>query len=317
MWVPLFIQLHGSVGTGKSGLVAEVFGFNRRLNNSRSTAQHMPRQINHGSSPLIPDRGALIRPLVVTWWLSLPFPPQRVHMVFSPHKNPSMRLEDNGFELHPLRLPRPQIPPFLLYYVPRSRPAQHSSSLLKPDVPAVRLYGPESCPISSCLRLALLYKSVPFQFVPQSPLLGLPFLQCGADTVVGAAETLLRELDSRFPRPPAAATALADTTSAAEEVALVTALQHRSVERHVEELARWVTATAAGGGGGKGEAARMERSYGQLAEVVLEHAQMEERLLFPAFESAADRGTPSSPVRFPKITGEKINFFVFWTNRST
>ncbi|RZS03803.1 hypothetical protein BHM03_00034027 [Ensete ventricosum] len=186
---------------------------------------------------------------------------------------------------------------------PRSRPAQHSSSLLKPDVPAVRLYGPESCPISSCLRLALLYKSVPFQFVPQSPLLGLPFLQCGADTVVGAAETLLRELDSRFPRPPAAATALADTTSAAEEVALVTALQHRSVERHVEELARWVTATAAGGGGGKGEAARMERSYGQLAEVVLEHAQMEERLLFPAFESAADRGTPSSPVHWDKIKG--------------
>ncbi|CAL9048734.1 unnamed protein product [Musa banksii] len=172
---------------------------------------------------------------------------------------------------------------------PRSRPAQHSSSLLTPDFPAVRLYGPESCPISSCLRLALLYKSVPFQFVPRSPLLGLPFLQCGADTVVGAADSLLRELDSRFPRPPTTATALADMTSAAEEVALVTALQHRSVERHVEELARWATEMASGGGGRKGEAARMERSYGQLAEVVLEHAQMEERLLFPAFESAADR----------------------------
>ncbi|WOL03499.1 hypothetical protein Cni_G12219 [Canna indica] len=168
----------------------------------------------------------------------------------------------------------------------------------KPSPPAVRLYGSESCLCTSLLRLALLYKSVPFQFFPRdSPLLGRPFLQCGADTVVGADDTLLREVDSMFPCPPAASPSLeearrrkwqAAAATTAEEVALATALQHRSVERHVEELARWAAEMAAGGTEMKGEAARMGKSYGQLMEVVLEHAQMEERLLFPTLEAAAD-----------------------------
>ncbi|KAG6500445.1 uncharacterized protein LOC121997020 [Zingiber officinale] len=164
--------------------------------------------------------------------------------------------------------------------------------------PTIRLYGSESCLTSSRLRLALLYKSVPYQFIPRdSPLLGRPFLQCGPDTLVGGDYTLLRELDSRFPCPRVAADALAKIGKSrwpapagteADEVALVAALQHRSLERHVEDLGRWAEEMAAGGRG-RGDSARMGRSYGLLVELVMEHAQMEERLLFPALEVAADQ----------------------------
>lgn len=67
------------------------------------------------------------------------------------------------------------------------------------------------------------------------------------------------------------------------------ALQHRSIERHLEGVSRWAEVIASGGGGGRIAAGRR---YAELVEIMLEHAQMEERFLFPLLERAAeDRGT--------------------------
>lgn len=149
----------------------------------------------------------------------------------------------------------------------------------------VKLYGKESCPIAWRIRVALLYKSVAVQFFPSD---GPVILRCGGEVAEGSADSLLRYIDSKFPRPPAVAV---ERVAAAGEAARITALQHRSVERHVGGMVQWAAElVAGGGGGGRMEARRLGRTYGQLVEVMLEHAQMEERLLFPTLEAAADRG---------------------------
>ncbi|XP_008806114.2 uncharacterized protein LOC103718891 [Phoenix dactylifera] len=167
---------------------------------------------------------------------------------------------------------------------PKNGTRSPAAAAAKPG-PIVRLYGKESCPIAWRIRVALLYKSVAVQFFPTD---GPVFLRCGGEAVEGPADSLLRYIDSKFPRPPVVAV---ERGTAAGKAALVTALQHRSVERHVEVMVRWAAELVAGGrGGGRMEARKVGRSYGQLVEVMLEHAQMEERLLFPALEAAADRG---------------------------
>lgn len=75
-------------------------------------------------------------------------------------------------------------------------------------------------------------------------------------------------------------------------------LHHRSMTWHVERMLRWSEDLAARGGRRavdpsvgtpKMEIRKFARSYTQLQEVMLEHAQMEERILFPVLESV-DRG---------------------------
>nr|CAD1817907.1 unnamed protein product [Ananas comosus var. bracteatus] len=168
--------------------------------------------------------------------------------------------------------------------------------------PIVRIYGSESCPLAWRIRAALLYKGVASEFAPsESPILRGPLVLCGdggGDAVGGSAEEMLRYVDSRFPGPPRAAAATAEEEEAA---AAAVALQHRSVERQAEGMARW--ARGDGGGGGEeeegaatgvvaAEGRRLGRRYGELVEVMLEHAGWRSGCSSPSWSEP-----PIEPVR--------------------
>lgn len=76
-------------------------------------------------------------------------------------------------------------------------------------------------------------------------------------------------------------------------------MQHRSLSWHLERMVKWAEDVVARGGHAKGDPSmgtpRMEmkkfgKSYSSLLQLLLEHAQMEETVLFQILESA-DRGT--------------------------
>ncbi|MQL73024.1 hypothetical protein Taro_005379 [Colocasia esculenta] len=157
---------------------------------------------------------------------------------------------------------------------------------------AVRLHGPAGSSATSTIRVALLYKSAAVQFFPSRE---GPLLEHAGESVAGTPEAILQYIDAKLPGPAILGKGL---VPAQPGMALAAALQHRSMERHLERIARWAEGLAAeevGGVEGKdrrrcrAETRRLRRSYAQLAEMMLEHAQMEERLVFPALESA-DRG---------------------------
>ncbi|XP_020595909.1 uncharacterized protein LOC110035914 [Phalaenopsis equestris] len=157
-----------------------------------------------------------------------------------------------------------------------------------PSPPAVQLHGSETSPIAWRIRVALLYKLLDVDFIESRD--GEPFIRCGSETVTGSEESLLRYIDKRFGGPPAAGAATeTDGRGMAVEMMLV---QHRSILQHVEGMARWAEKmTEEAGDGWRGKAAdgrRMARFYGELVEIMLEHAQMEERFLFPALDRSAD-----------------------------
>ncbi|PKA67183.1 hypothetical protein AXF42_Ash004675 [Apostasia shenzhenica] len=184
---------------------------------------------------------------------------------------------------------------------PMRRPPKQSKPLVKASPPAVELHGSDSCPVACRIRVALLYKRVAVEFVEAAGCAGVPFLRCGSEIMAGSEDSLLRQMDKRFGGPPAAAPATEEGPWFAKEAAAaeVVTLQHRSMLRHVEGMVRWAVKLAAEGGGEdagglglrRGRAAevrRMGKWYGELREIMLEHAQMEERLLFPALDRAAD-----------------------------
>ncbi|KAI3799611.1 hypothetical protein L1987_34910 [Smallanthus sonchifolius] len=170
--------------------------------------------------------------------------------------------------------------------------------------PVVRLYGSPSSPATSYIRFALLYKPVTLLFVPsETPDFGFetPVIQYGSDVISGSSVTILRYLDAKFPKPM-----LLSNWNAYNEtmpvVVSATVLQHKSLVWHLERMVRWGEDLAARGGRSKGDpvmgSARMEvkkygKSYSQLLEVMLEHAQMEEKIVFPILERE-DRGLTKS-----------------------
>lgn len=186
--------------------------------------------------------------------------------------------------------------------------------------PTVRLYGSPKSVLAAYIRFALIYKAVSLDFVPsserpppsaaetevrvggsdpESPVT----LQVGSDTVSGTRETLLRFIDARFPNPPLMRAAAGGGGKEDETMPLmvrVTKLQHKSMLWHVERVVRWAEDLATRGGkkavdptmgSPMMEMKKFARNYSQLLEVMLEHAQMEERVLFPIFDMA-DRGRP-------------------------
>ncbi|KAI3994505.1 hypothetical protein MKX01_012762 [Papaver californicum] len=171
----------------------------------------------------------------------------------------------------------------------------------------VRLYGSTSSTLISFLRIALQYKSVAVKFVP-SENYGLgnnnPILQYGTDTVTGSPETLFRYIEGKFPKPKLFDDGEEDGIEFDGNqggIAMVVKIQHKSMLYYVENLVKWVEDLNVKGGGKGGRAVdvfmgspvmevrKFGRIYSQLLEFMLEHAQMEERILFPVFEKA-DRG---------------------------
>ncbi|GFP97269.1 hypothetical protein PHJA_001871000 [Phtheirospermum japonicum] len=179
------------------------------------------------------------------------------------------------------------------------------SELIK-SPPVIKLYGPPNSFATSHIRLALLYKPVTLQFVP-SDAHPNPTLIYQSDVVTGSVEDILQYLDAKFPDPPLS---VANNVTASASsiwgwsgettplVVWVVVLQHRSVNWHLERMVKWADDMAARGGNARGDPSmgspRMEvkkfgKSYSQLLQVMLEHAQMEETVLFQILESA-DRG---------------------------
>ncbi|XP_027366974.1 uncharacterized protein LOC113873170 [Abrus precatorius] len=190
--------------------------------------------------------------------------------------------------------------------------------------PAVRLHGSPKSVLAVYTRFALLHNAVSSDTVsaartPSAPpreaargggsMPEIPVtLRLGSGVALGSSDALLRFIDSKFPglsAPAEIAPAVmaAESGSAGEEetgslVERVTRLQHKSMTWHVEKMVRWAEDLATRGGKKavdpkvgtwKMEVVKFGRSYSQLLEIMMEHAQMEERVLFPIFDRA-DRG---------------------------
>ncbi|KAL2326667.1 hypothetical protein Fmac_025725 [Flemingia macrophylla] len=183
--------------------------------------------------------------------------------------------------------------------------------------PTVRLRGSPNSIVAAYTHFANLRDAVSSspapvaQPPPPPPRSAAPVVfRVGPEVASGSRDALVRFIDLKFPD-----LAEEDEAAAAESggcgggggrreeetgsvVARVTRLQHRSMTWHLERLVKWVEDLATRGGARavdpkvgtwKMEVAKFGRSYSRLLEVMLEHAQMEERVLFPIFDRA-DRG---------------------------
>nr|VDD57329.1 unnamed protein product [Brassica oleracea] len=162
----------------------------------------------------------------------------------------------------------------------------------------VKLYGPSNSLATSYLRFALLHKKVNLRFVPSED--QKPTIQIGSEKTSGSQEALLRYIEEKFPEPRLMIWKfnLEGFDEATPPIVKAIWLHHRSMTWHVERMLRWSEDLAARGGRRaadpsvgtpKMEIRKFAKSYTQLQELMLEHAQMEERILFPVLESV-DRG---------------------------
>ncbi|RID65268.1 hypothetical protein BRARA_D00475 [Brassica rapa] len=162
----------------------------------------------------------------------------------------------------------------------------------------VKLSGPPNSLATSYLRFALLHKKVHLRFVPSED--EKPTIHVGAETVSGSQEVLLRYIEDKFPEPRLMLWKfnLEGFDEATPPIVKMIWLQHRSMLWHMERMVRWSEDLAARGGRRavdpsvgtpKMEIRKFAKSYSQLHELMVEHAQMEERILFPVLESV-DRG---------------------------
>ncbi|KAJ8899991.1 hypothetical protein K2173_024102 [Erythroxylum novogranatense] len=145
------------------------------------------------------------------------------------------------------------------------------------------------------LRFALMYKAASLQVV-ETQQQQQPTLEIGDEVVSGSRETLLRFVEARIPQPPVVASRCEETTPL---LVKVVTLQHRSVMWHLERMVRWARDLATRGrkrnahpamGTLKMELRKFGNSYSQLLDIMLEHAQMEERVIFPFLELAEKAG---------------------------
>ncbi|KAG9140976.1 hypothetical protein Leryth_024381 [Lithospermum erythrorhizon] len=172
-----------------------------------------------------------------------------------------------------------------------------SELMMMKSFPVVKLHGPENNILTCYMRFALHYKPVTLQFVP-SDAFESPVLHLQDDIVTGNVETMLHFLDMKFPQPRLSRGVSGWFDQTTPLVVWVVLLQHRSMLWHLERMVRWGGDLVERGGQARGDpvmgSPRMEvkkfgRSYSQMLEVMLEHAQMEEKVVFPILERA-DRG---------------------------
>ncbi|KAK7390833.1 hypothetical protein VNO78_18953 [Psophocarpus tetragonolobus] len=161
--------------------------------------------------------------------------------------------------------------------------------------PTVRLHGSPKSILAAYIRLALLHKAVSLDFVA-SEAEGTVTLQVGSEVISGSRETLLRFIDARFPGPSLSPSRREEETTSL--LASLTRLHHISLLWHVERMLKWADDLKTRGakrivdpsvGTPRMEIRKFARSYSDVHEVMMEHAQMEETVLFPIFEKA-DRG---------------------------
>ncbi|KAF6171944.1 hypothetical protein GIB67_011841 [Kingdonia uniflora] len=135
---------------------------------------------------------------------------------------------------------------------------------------------------SLLLRIAISHKkSASLHFVPSDTTV----LHYGADTVTGSIEAMMRYIDGRFPSPPLFF--LANWCNNEGGIVSVVMLQHRSMTGHIGKLVTWAMDLVTRGGGSvrrRTEVRKLRRRYSELLEVMLEHAQMEKRIVFPTLE---------------------------------
>ncbi|KAH9619636.1 hypothetical protein KSS87_017089 [Heliosperma pusillum] len=175
-------------------------------------------------------------------------------------------------------------------------PSSSSFDNLSTKKPLVYLHGDSSNSATHYLRFALQYKPIILRFIPtDTTSFTLRFDSAAGEAVSGSAETLIRFVELKFPVP---AIVRSERTAFEEVVLRMVELQHRSVMWHMERVARWGKDMATRGGREvfdpkvgtpRMEVVKLGKSYGNLLEVLLEHAQMEERILFPLLD-AADPG---------------------------
>ncbi|OAY45734.1 uncharacterized protein LOC110618465 [Manihot esculenta] len=164
---------------------------------------------------------------------------------------------------------------------------------------AIKLYGSPTAACTAYIRFALLYKTLSLDFVPTTDTPDSQLvLQIGSKTVSGSRETLLRFIDAKLPQPPLMLPEIEGFGETTPWIMRAVVLQHRSMRWHLERLVNWgEDLTTRGGrktvdpamGSPRMEIRKFSKSYSQLLEIMLEHAQMEERVVFPILEMA-DRG---------------------------
>lgn len=175
--------------------------------------------------------------------------------------------------------------------------------VIKPSsaTPVVKLYGSPEDTLTNYVRFALLYKPVNLQLVPTQPTRfgsEMPYIRFGSDTIWGSLETILEYVESKFPEPPLSRKPGWIHVTPPPAIVTMGVMQHRSMTWHLDRMVRWAEDLAARGGKAIGDprmgSPRMEvrkfgTSYSQLLDLMLEHAQMEETVIFPVLEKA-DRG---------------------------
>lgn len=180
----------------------------------------------------------------------------------------------------------------------------------KPPIPptsrsklVVYLNGHKASPDTSLLDIALSYKEATVVSAPSTNAILTPTVQIeGEHTVTGAA--IMGYIDAMVPGPTILTKEIRSVENSATVIVMVAELQHRSMVRHLEKMLAWVDDAAKrekirkkGGGrevdAGRGtprmEMRRFGRCYSQMLEIMLEHARMEEKIVFPVLEFA-DRG---------------------------
>ncbi|XP_019151352.1 PREDICTED: uncharacterized protein LOC109148057 [Ipomoea nil] len=172
------------------------------------------------------------------------------------------------------------------------------ADVMKKNQPTVKLYGAPFGIETYYIRFALLYKPVSLKFLP-SDRHDTPVIEYKSDSVSGSPEVMVQFLDAKFPEPQLLKGSVGGWYGETTPLLVwVVTLQHRSILWHLDRMVRWADDLSARGGKTRGDPAmgspRMEirkfgRSYSQLLELLQEHAQMEEKVVFPILEKA-DRG---------------------------
>ncbi|KAM7263065.1 hypothetical protein ACFE04_000748 [Oxalis oulophora] len=164
----------------------------------------------------------------------------------------------------------------------------------------VSLYGPEDCHVTIYLQHALLYKHIPYRFINHET----PAIWISNDVLSGTLHEMLAFIETKFVEPKFNKESLYateprffdDIDITTPFIVKVACMQHRGMEYLLANVVRWAEDLKKRGGGKwssdpsvgspRMEVKKFEEFYKGLLEVLLEHAQMEEKVIFPLLTKA-------------------------------